>query len=181
MNMTIADCIRQILLGIGEDPKREGLKDTPERVAKAYKEFFSGYDIDPKSVIKTFTNEQYDEMLLVRNIEYFSFCEHHMVPFFGIANIAYIPREKITGLSKIPRLVDVFSKRLQNQERLTTQVANTLYEVLEPKGVAVQFQGTHLCMSARGVQKPKAETITTAFLGDFKTDAGVRADFFASL
>ena len=179
--MSTEECIRQILQNVGEDPNREGLLETPERVAKAYEELLSGYKTDPKQVLKTFTNEGYDEMLLVRNIEYFSLCEHHMIPFFGVANIAYIPNKKITGLSKIPRLVDVFSKRLQNQERLTTQVANTLYEILEPKGVAVQITGLHLCMSARGIQKTQAETVTTDFLGSFEKDSSLKSDFLLQI
>ena len=179
--MTTETCIRQILQNIGEDPSREGLLETPRRVAKAYEEMLSGYQIDPKSILKTFTNEAYDEMLLVRNIEYFSLCEHHMIPFFGVAHIAYIPNKKITGLSKMPRLVDAFAKRLQNQERLTTQIANTLYEVLEPKGVAVQLTGLHLCMSARGIAKTKAETVTTDFLGDFKKEPSLKNAFLLQI
>lgn len=179
--MTTEECIHQILKNIGENPKREGLLETPTRVAKIYEELLTGYKTDPKTVLKTFTNEAYNEMLLVRHIEYFSLCEHHMIPFFGMANIAYIPDKKITGLSKIPRLIEAFAKRLQNQERLTTQVANTLYEILEPKGVAVQITGHHLCMSARGIQKTKAETITTDFLGDFKTDSSLKSDFLLQI
>ena len=175
--MTIEKCIRQILKNIGENPEREGLLETPKRVANAYKELFSGYQVDPKTILKTFTNEQYQEMILVKNIEYFSLCEHHMIPFFGVAHIAYIPNEKITGLSKIPRLVEVYAKRLQNQERFTTQIANTLYEILEPKGVAVQLTGLHLCMSARGIQKSRAETVTTDFLGTFQKDPRLKSDF----
>ena len=177
MTLTTEECIRQIIKNLGEDVQREGLVETPERVNNAYKEIFSGYKTDPKSVLKTFTNENYDEMLLVRNIEYFSICEHHMIPFFGIAHVAYIPDKTITGLSKIPRLVDAFSKRLQNQERMTTQIASTLFEVLQPKGVAVQLTGTHLCMSARGIQKTNAETVTTDFLGNFKNDPSFKSDF----
>ncbi len=175
--MNTSDCIRQILKNIGENPNREGLTETPERVEKAYEQLLAGYKSDPKKILKTFTNENYDEMLLVRNIEYFSMCEHHMIPFFGMAHVAYIPDKKITGLSKIPRLIDAFAQRLQNQERMTTQVAETMFEVLKPKGVAVQITGTHLCISARGVQKPKSETVTTTFLGDFKTKANLQSDF----
>ncbi len=175
--MTTEELIRQILKNLGENPEREGLKDTPKRVAAAYEELFSGYEANPKSILKVFTNEKYDEMLLIRNIEYFSVCEHHMIPFFGIANIAYIPDKHITGLSKIPRLIDAFAKRLQNQERLTTQIANTLFEALKPKGVAVQLTGLHLCMSARGVQKSKVETVTTDFLGSFKKNSSLKSDF----
>lgn len=179
--MKTEDCIRQILINIGEDPDREGLVETPKRVTKAHKEFFSGYDIDPKTVLKTFTNEGYDEMILVKDIEYYSHCEHHMVPFFGVAHIAYIPGENITGLSKLPRLVEVFAKRLQNQERLTVQVAQTLFEELAPKGVAISISGKHLCMCARGVSKVNSETITTCFLGEFKTSDGLRNDFFSQI
>ncbi len=175
--MSIQSHIQQIITHVGDDPSREGLVDTPARVEKAYAELFSGYKVDPKSILKTFTNEAYDEMVLVRNIEYFSVCEHHMIPFFGVAHVAYIPDQHITGLSKIPRLVEAFSRRLQNQERLTTQIAKTLNEALKPKGVAVQMTGLHLCMSARGVQKPKAETVTTDFLGNFKTDPSLKSDF----
>ena len=179
--MKTEEAIRAILQNIGEDPDREGLLETPKRVAKAHKEFFSGYDIDPKTILKTFTNEGYDEMLLVKDIEYYSHCEHHMVPFFGTAHVAYIPDAKITGLSKIPRLVEVFAKRLQNQERLTVQVAKTLFEELSPKGVAVQISGKHLCMCARGVRKNSSETITTTFLGEFKKKSDLRSDFFNQL
>lgn len=176
--MNTEDAIREILKNIGEDPSREGLLETPARVARAHKEFFAGYDQDPASVLKTFSNEGYDEMLLVKNIEYFSHCEHHMVPFFGHVHIAYIPDKNITGLSKLPRLVEVFARRLQNQERLTVQIAETLFKTLKPKGVAIQISGKHLCMCARGVKKIASETITTAFLGDFKTNGDLRNDFF---
>jgi len=179
--MNTEDAIRQILQNIGEDPDREGLLETPKRVAKAHKEFFAGYKTDPKSVIKTFTNEGYDEMLLVKDINYFSHCEHHMVPFFGKAHVAYIPDKDITGLSKLPRLVDVFARRLQNQERLTVQVAETLMSELKPLGVAVQISGKHLCMCGRGVGQTSSETVTTAFLGDFKTTESLRRDFFDQL
>ncbi len=179
--MNTQDCIRQILINIGEDPDREGLVETPKRVAKAQKDFFSGYHTDPKSVLKTFSNEGYKEMLLVRNIDYFSHCEHHMVPFYGKVHLAYIPDKKITGLSKLPRLVEVFAKRLQNQERLTVQIAKTLYQQLKPKGVAIAMTGTHLCMCARGVKQINAETVTTAFYGDFETSDALRNDFFNQL
>lgn len=176
--MKTEECIRQLLINIGEDPDREGLMETPKRVAKAQKDFFAGYEMDPKKVLKTFTNEGYNEMLLVRGIDYFSHCEHHMVPFFGKVDIAYIPDKEITGLSKLPRLVEVFAKRLQNQERLTVQVANVLFEELRPKGVAISISGTHLCMCARGVRQVNATTITTCFLGDFEKSDGLRNDFF---
>ncbi len=176
--MKTEEAIVAILKNIGEDPTREGLLETPRRVAKAHKELFSGYQEDGKSLLKTFKNEGYDEMLLVKNIEYYSMCEHHMIPFFGNVHMAYIPNEKITGLSKIPRLVEVFAKRLQNQERLTVQIAETFFEALKPKGVAIQISGKHLCMCARGIKKNSTETITTAFYGDFKTDPALKDVFF---
>ncbi len=178
MSQNAEDCIREILKHIGEDPEREGLKETPKRVIEAYKELFSGYKQDPKKVVKHFTNEGYDEMLTVKNIQYYSSCEHHMLPFFGKAHVAYIPDEKITGLSKIPRLVDVFARRLQNQERLSVQIAETLMEELQPKGVAVQISGLHMCMCSRGVAQNDSQTVTTTFLGAFKEDPQLRQDFF---
>ncbi len=179
--MNTEDAIRAILKNIGEDPDREGLLETPARVAKAHKELFSGYNTDPKTLLKTFTNEGYDEMIIVKDIEYYSNCEHHMLPFFGKAHVAYIPDKTITGLSKLPRLVDVFARRLQNQERLTVQVAKTLMETLSPAGVAVQFDGVHMCMCSRGVRQAKSETVSTCFLGKFKDDPKMRADFFAQI
>ncbi|MCK5460846.1 GTP cyclohydrolase I FolE [Candidatus Gracilibacteria bacterium] len=176
--MTTEDAIREILKNIGENLSREGLIETPMRIAAAHKEFFSGYDQNPTTILKTFSNEGYDEMLLVKNIEYFSHCEHHMVPFFGSVHIAYIPDKTITGLSKLPRLVEIFARRLQNQERLTVQIAETLFQILKPKGVAIQITGKHLCMCARGIKKTASETITTAFLGEFKTNGDLRNDFF---
>jgi len=170
--------IVEILKNIGEDPSREGLLETPKRVAKAHIELFAGYNQNPQKVLKTFKNEGYNEMLLVRNIEYYSMCEHHMIPFFGNVHIAYIPDEKITGLSKIPRLVEIFAKRLQNQERLTVQIAETLFETLKPKGVAIQISGKHLCMCARGIKKNATDTITTAFYGDFKDNSDLKNVFF---
>lgn len=179
--MNTEDAIRAILKNIGEDPDREGLLETPARVAKAHKELFSGYNTDPKTLLKTFTNEGYDEMIIVKDIEYYSNCEHHMLPFFGKAHVAYIPDKTITGLSKLPRLVDVFARRLQNQERLTVQVAKTLMESLSPAGVAVQFDGVHMCMCSRGVGQAKSETVSTCFLGKFKDDPSLRSDFFAQI
>ncbi len=176
--MSTEEAIRQILINIGEDPDREGLIETPKRVRKAHEELFSGYKVDPKSLIKTFTNEGYNEMILVKDIEYYSNCEHHMLPFFGKAHVAYIPGKNITGLSKLPRLVDVFARRLQNQERLTVQVAETLMESLNPIGVAVQISGMHMCMCSRGVGQAKSETVSTCFLGKFKEDSSLRSNFF---
>lgn len=176
--MKTEEAVLEMLKNIGDDPQREGLIETPKRVAKAHKEFFSGYSQNPKEILKTFTNEGYDEMLVVKDIEYFSHCEHHIVPFFGMVHVAYIPDKKITGLSKIPRLVEVFARRLQNQERLTVQIGKTLFETLKPKGVAVFVSGKHLCMVARGIKKASSITTTTAFFGDFETNEALRNDFF---
>ncbi len=176
--MTTEEAIRAILQNIGEDPDREGLLETPARVAKAHAQLFSGYNTDPSKLLKTFTNEGYDEMIVVKDIEYYSNCEHHMLPFFGKAHVAYIPDKQITGLSKLPRLVEAFARRLQNQERLTVQVAQTLMDSLSPLGVAVQISGIHMCMCSRGVGQSKSETVSTAFMGKFKEDANLRADFF---
>ncbi len=179
--MKTEDAIRAILENIGEDPSREGLVETPKRVANAHKDLFAGYHADPKKLIKTFDAEGYEEMILVKDIEYFSMCEHHMIPFFGKAHIAYLPGEKITGLSKLPRLVDIFARRLQNQERLTQQIANTLFEGIHPRGVAVQITGKHLCMHARGVEKTSSEAITTVFLGEFKDDLKRQQEFLSQI
>ncbi len=176
--MKTEDAILEILKNIGEDPNRADLIETPKRIAESHKELFSGYHEDPTKVLKTFDANGYKEIILVKNIDYFSNCEHHMIPFFGKAHVAYIPDKKITGLSKIPRILDIFARRLQNQERLTMQVANTLFEELKPKGVAVQLSGKHLCMCGRGANKADAETITTCFLGVFQTDPSLKEDFF---
>lgn len=179
--MNTEDCIRAILKNIGENPTREGLIETPARVAKAHKELFAGYKIDPKTILKPFDAEGYDDLVLVRNIEYYSCCEHHMLPFFGVAHVAYLPGKTITGLSKIPRLVHAFARRLQNQERLTTQIATTLMNELSPRGVAVQITGKHMCMCMRGVRSDASDTVTSYFSGDFKTDALLRDQFFAQV
>ncbi len=167
-----------IIEAIGEDPKREGLKDTPERYARSFHKIFEGYGKDPKDLITTFDGEKFDEMILCRNIEFFSTCEHHLLPFFGKAHVAYIPGDSIIGLSKIPRLVDVFARRLQNQERLTSQIADTLEEILHPKGVAVVISAKHFCISARGVEKKSPIMETSSLRGLFKGDAKTRSEFF---
>mgnify|MGYP000867419601 CR=1 FL=1 len=181
MCQTTEDAIKKILVHIGEDPEREGLQETPARIVKSYEELFSGYKTDPESLIKTFENEGYEEMILVRNIDYVSMCEHHMMPFLGQVHIAYIPDKKITGLSKLPRLVDCFAKRLQNQERMTVQIAETLFNELKPKGVAVQITGKHLCMCARGVNKVNSDTVTSTFLGAFQDDPSQKSCFLSSI
>lgn len=169
--------ITELIQSLGEDPSREGLKGTPERVDKAWNHLFSGYGKRPEDVLTAFDNEGYDEMILVKNIEFFSHCEHHMQPFFGRAHVAYIPRDKIIGLSKMPRLVEIFSRRLQNQERLTTQIAEALENLLQPKGVAVVMEAKHFCMMARGVEKSMSEVSTSALRGLFKERPATREEF----
>ena len=166
------DAFRTILAWMGEDPTREGLIETPKRVVKAFKEYFKGYKEDPKQVLdKTFGDvEGYDDMVVQKNISVQSHCEHHMAPIIGKAHVAYIPKERVVGLSKLARVVEVFSKRLQTQERLTMQIANTLMESLDAKGVAVTIDSTHQCMTMRGIKKEQASTVTNYYLGQFKED-----------
>ena len=166
------EAIQTLIQWIGENPKREGLKSTPQRVIKAYKEYFQGYQEDPaKYLTKTFTEvEGYDDMVIEKNISIRSHCEHHMAPIIGVVHLAYIPSKKVVGLSKLARVVDAFSKRLQTQERLTMQIAKTIMDVLQPRGVAVTIDAIHHCMTNRGVKKEKATTITNYFLGAFKDD-----------
>ena len=161
-----------IIRWLGENPDREGLKSTPKRLIKAYKEYFKGYNEDPKKILeKTFGDVQgYDDMVIQKNISLQSHCEHHMAPIVGVAHVAYIPAKKIVGLSKLARVVEAFSKRLQTQERLTMQIANTIMEVLQPRGVAVTVDAAHQCMTNRGVKKENATTVTNYFLGAFKDD-----------
>ena len=166
------EAIRTIIQWIGEDPHREGLKSTPTRVTKAFKEYFQGYKQDPKSFLtKTFNEvEGYDDMVIEKNISIKSHCEHHMAPIVGVAHVAYIPSKSVVGLSKLARVVEAYSKRLQTQERLTMQIANTIMEVLKPRGVAVTIDASHQCMTDRGIKKEKATTITNYFLGVIKDD-----------
>ena len=171
--------VRSILESVGEDPERDGLKNTPLRVARMYEEILQGYHTDPDTLINGALFEvAYDEMVVVKDIEYYSLCEHHMLPFYGVAHVAYIPRGKVLGLSKIPRVVDMFARRLQVQERMTRQIADFLDEVLHPRGVAVVVEGAHLCSMMRGVRKANARMVTSAVLGGFKTDARTRSEFF---
>jgi GTP cyclohydrolase I len=164
--------IKTIIQYIGEDPEREGLKSTPKRVIKAFREYFKGYKLDPNQyLLKTFSDvEGYDDMVIEKNISIQSHCEHHMAPIIGVAHVAYIPSDKVVGLSKLARVVEVFSKRLQTQERLTTQIAKTIMEVLKPRGVAVTIDAEHQCMTSRGVKKENTTTVTNYFLGAFKDD-----------
>ena len=166
------DAFRTILEWIGENPKREGLLETPKRVVKAFKEYFKGYKDDPNLILdKTFGDvEGYDDMVVQKNISVQSHCEHHMAPIIGMAHVAYIPRDRVVGLSKLARVVEVFSKRLQTQERLTMQIANTLMKSLDAKGVAVTIDSTHQCMTMRGIKKEQATTVTNYYLGQFKED-----------
>ncbi len=164
----------KIIKWLGEDPSREGLKSTPKRLVKAYKEYFKGYNEDPAKILeKTFGDVQgYDDMVIQKNISVQSHCEHHMAPIIGVAHLAYIPNARVVGLSKLARVVEVFSKRLQTQERLTMQIAKTLMEALDAKGVAVSIDATHQCMTTRGIKKEQATTITNYYLGKFKEDLG---------
>ena len=166
------EAVKTIIQWVGEDPEREGLKSTPRRVIKAYKEYFQGYKQDPGEYLtKTFTEvEGYDDMVIEKNISIRSHCEHHMAPIVGVAHVAYVPSSKVVGLSKLARVVEVFSKRLQTQERLTMQIAKTIMHVLQPRGVAVTIDAAHQCMTTRGIKKENARTITNYFLGAFKDD-----------
>ena len=176
--MSMQDLIRQLLAELGENPAREGLLNTPKRVEKALRFLTSGYTADVDSVLNNalFTVD-YNEMVIVKDIDFYSLCEHHMLPFFGKCHIAYIPKGRVIGLSKIPRLVEVFARRLQIQERMTNEIAETIREKIDPLGVAVVIEATHLCMAMRGVQKQNAFAITSAMLGSFRNDARTRMEF----
>jgi len=170
--------VRQMLSRLGEDPEREGLKRTPLRVAKAMDFLTSGYETTVEDVVREAVfEERCEEMVLVKDIEFYSLCEHHMLPFFGRAHVAYLPRDKVVGLSKVARIVDVFARRLQVQERLTNQVADAMMSILNPHGVAVVMQASHFCMMMRGVQKQNSSTVTSAMRGTFRNDARTRAEF----
>jgi GTP cyclohydrolase IA len=172
------DLIRKLLADLGEDPSREGLLDTPKRVEKAFKFLTSGYDADIDHVLNNalFTVD-YSEMVIVKDVDFYSLCEHHLLPFFGKCHVAYIPSTKVIGLSKIPRLIDVFARRLQVQERLTNQIAETIRDKVAPLGVAVVMEATHLCMSMRGVEKQNSFAVTSAMLGTFRSNARTRMEF----
>ena len=174
----LAPLVHSMLAGLGEDPAREGLAKTPDRVAKAMRFLTQGYHENPRDVLNgAIFDESVDEMVVVKDIELYSLCEHHMVPFFGKCHVGYLPRGKIVGLSKIPRLVDVFARRLQVQERLTNQIASALFELLAPRGVGVVIEAQHLCMMMRGVEKQNSRAVTSSLLGTFRSDARTRAEF----
>lgn len=174
----ITNSVTQILQAIGEDPAREGLVRTPERVARAYQEILAGYQTDPVQLVNgALFNVDYDEMVIVKDIEYYSLCEHHMLPFFGRAHVAYVPKGRVIGLSKIPRIVDMFAHRLQVQERMTQQIAEFIQEVINPWGVGVVIEGQHLCMMMRGIKKEQAKMTTSAMLGGFRKRLETRMEF----
>ena len=174
--------VRQILSAIGEDPDRDGLLRTPDRVARMYEELLQGYRMDPDTILNgALFEEKYDEMVVVRDIEFYSLCEHHMLPFMGRASVAYMPNKRVIGLSKIPRIVDMFARRLQVQERMTRQIAEFLMELLQPLGVAVVVEGLHLCATMRGVKKHDARMITSAMLGMFRSNLATREEFLNNI
>lgn len=177
------EAVRTLIRWAGDDPSREGLLDTPKRVVKSYAEFYSGYDTDPRDILsRTFKEvEGYDEMVMLRDIEFESHCEHHMVPFTGRAHVAYLPKCKVVGISKLARLVDAYAHRLQIQEKMTAQIANALNEILQPKGVAVVIEAVHQCMTSRGVHKHGSVMQTSHLLGRFREDARTRQEFFSLL
>lgn len=178
----IEEAVRDILTQVGEDPERQGLERTPNRIARMYDELLAGYHIDPVALINdALFDVEYDEMIVVKDIEFFSMCEHHMLPFYGRAHVAYIPSEKVIGLSKIPRIVEMFARRLQVQERMTQEIAELLMEVLEPQGVGVVVEGAHMCSMMRGVKKEQARMVTSAMLGIFKTNSKTRNEFMEHL
>ncbi len=181
-HQTIENAVGQILRGIGEDPEREGLKNTPRRVARMYAELLSGYSVDAEAMINgAIFNIAYDEMVIVRDIEFHSLCEHHMLPFIGRAHVAYLPKGKVIGLSKIPRIVDMYAHRLQVQERMTRQIANFLRDLLQPQGVAVVVEAVHLCAMIRGVKKHDARMVTSAMHGAFRTNLATRQEFLDNI
>ena len=175
------DAVRTLLRWSGDDPTREGLLDTPKRVVKAYDEWFAGYGVDPVEILqRTFEEtDGYDEMVLLKDIRFESFCEHHMAPIIGKVHVAYLPESRVVGISKLARVVEVYAKRLQIQEKMTAQVANTLNEVLQPKGVAVIIEAAHQCMTTRGVHKPGVTMVTSRMLGAFRDDPSTRREFLA--
>lgn len=175
------EAVRVLLRWAGDDPAREGLLDTPARVVRAYEEFFAGYALEPRDILaRTFSEvDGYDEMIVLKDIRFESYCEHHMVPIIGRAHVAYLPNHRVVGISKLARLVDAFAKRLQIQEKMTVQIADTLFDVLQPKGVGVILEAAHQCISTRGVHKPGVEMVTSRMLGTFRTDPSTRREFLS--
>jgi GTP cyclohydrolase IA len=177
---TFEELVRELLVRLGEDPKREGLVRTPTRVHRAFEYLTRGYQEDPEAMLKgALFTVSYDEMVIVKDVEMFSLCEHHMLPFFGKVHVAYIPKGKVIGLSKIPRLIEIFSRRLQIQERLTTQIAETIQKAIEPQGVGVVIEARHLCMMMRGVEKQHSEAVTSSMLGCFREEQETRTEFLS--
>ena len=174
------DLVKEMIVRLGEDPKREGLLQTPERVHSAYKHLLKGYQEDPEAMLKkALFTVTYDEMVIVKDVEMFSLCEHHMLPFFGKVHVAYIPNGKVIGLSKIPRLIEIFARRLQIQERLTTQIAETIQKAIQPQGVGVVIEARHLCMMMRGVEKQHSSAVTSSMLGCFREEQETRTEFLS--
>ena len=173
------ESVKTLIRWAGDNPEREGLKETPKRVIKSYKDFFSGYNSDPREILsKKFKEvDGYDEIIILKNIRLESHCEHHMVPFIGTAHVGYLPKNKVVGLSKLARLVEAFAKRLQIQEKLTAQIANAIDEVLQPKGVGVIIEASHLCVATRGIHKPDSKMVTSRMLGSFRNDQATRKEF----
>jgi GTP cyclohydrolase I len=177
---TFEDLVQEMLVRLGEDPNREGLQQTPERVRKSLQFLTRGYSEDPEALLKgALFSEPYDEMVIVKDVEMFSLCEHHMLPFFGKVHVAYIPNGKVIGLSKVPRLIELFSRRLQIQERLTTQIAETIQKVIEPQGVGVVIEARHLCMMMRGIEKQHSAAVTSSMLGCFRDENETRSEFLS--
>ncbi len=178
-NEAVADAVRKLLAAIGEDPDREGLLGTPRRIAEMYREVFFGMEQDPYSILSVGFEEGHEEMVVVRDIPFFSMCEHHLLPFHGVAHVGYIPKGRVVGISKLARAVDIFAKRPQVQERLTSQIADAIMEVVKPRGVAVVMEAEHLCMTMRGVKKPGSKVVTSANRGIFRTNLATRTEFMS--
>ena len=177
---TFEELVREMIVRLGEDPGREGLVRTPDRVHRAYQHLVKGYKEDPEAMLKkALFSVDYDEMVIVKDVEMFSLCEHHMLPFFGKVHVAYIPKGKVIGLSKIPRLIEIFSRRLQIQERLTTQIAETIQNAIQPQGVGVVIEARHLCMMMRGVEKQHSAAVTSSMLGCFRDEQETRSEFLS--
>jgi GTP cyclohydrolase I len=175
----IKQAVHDILIAIGEDPSREGIKDTPRRIAEMYAEVFRGMKEDPKEVLSVGFEEGHNEMVILKDIPFYSMCEHHLLPFYGMVHIGYIPKGRVVGASKLGRVVEILAKRPQLQERLTTQIANTIVEAMQPEGVAVVIEAEHMCMTMRGVKKPGSNIVTSAMRGSFRTRAVTRAEFLS--